>query len=111
MRKLLQRWKERQSNNGSSLVMVISIVAIIGILAFSLLTVTLITYKMKNTNMNSKRNFYDAEKVLDDISLGLQADISKAAGEAYAWTLENFSGDSTTEEIRRSNYVNKFYDD
>lgn len=110
MRKLLQRWKERQSNNGSSLVMVISIVAIIGILAFSLLTVTLITYKMKNTNMNSKKNFYDAEKVMDDISLGLQADISKAAGEAYAWTLENFSGDSTTEEIRRSNYVNKFYD-
>lgn len=110
MRKLLQRYRDQQSNKGSSLVMVVSIVAIIGILAFSLLTISLITYKMKATNMNSKRNFYDAEKVMDDISLGLQEDISKAAGDAYAWTLENFSANNATEEVRRSNYVNKFYD-
>lgn len=111
MRRFLQRWKERQSNKGSSLVMVISIVSIIGILAFSLLTVSLITYRMKNTNMNSKKNFYDAEKVMDDISLGLQNDISEAAGEAYAWTLKNFSVGSVEEGVRRSNYVNKFYDE
>lgn len=111
MRKFLQRWKEQQSNKGSSLVMVVSIVAIVGILAFSLLTISLITYKMKATNMNSKKNFYDAEKVMDDISLGLQEDISKAAGEAYAWTLTNFSANGATEDVRRSNYVNKFHEE
>ena len=111
MRKLLQRYQERQSNKGSSLVMVVAIVAIIGILAFSLLTISLVTYRMKATNVKSKRNFYDAEKIMDDITLGLQQDISDAAGSAYAWTLENFSASNATEEIKRSNYVNKFYDE
>lgn len=88
--------------------MVVSIVAIIGILAFTLLTVSLITYRMKNTNMNSKKNFYSAEQVLDDISVGLQQDISEASGEAYVWTLEHFSDNNASEEDRRRNYVNKF---
>ncbi|MGN0416142.1 MAG: hypothetical protein ACI4FX_11735 [Agathobacter sp.] len=88
--------------------MVISIVAIIGILAFTLLTVSLITYRMKVTNMNSKKNFYSAEQVVDDISLGLQQDISSAAGEAYTWTLEHFS--TSDAGTRKYNYVNKFQD-
>lgn len=108
MRKFLQRWKEQQSNRGSSLVLTMSIVSIIGILTFTLLTISLITYKMKNTNMNSKKNFYDAEKIMDDISLGLQEDISAAAGEAYTYTLTNFSANSADESKRRSNYVGKF---
>ncbi|MCI7321831.1 MAG: 3,4-dihydroxy-2-butanone-4-phosphate synthase [Lachnospiraceae bacterium] len=89
--------------------MVISIVAIIGILAFTLLTVTLITFQMKNTNMNSKKNFYSAEQVLDDISVGLQHDVSTAVGKAYAYTLENFS--NVNEATRKTNYINKFQEE
>lgn len=109
MRDFLRRWKERKSNKGSSLVMVISIVAIIGIMAFTLLTVSLMTFQMKNTNMNSKKNFYSAEQVIDDISVGLQHDVSTAVGKAYAYTLENFS--NVDETTRKNNYVSKFQEE
>ena len=86
MKKFLQRLKERKCNRGSALVMVISVVAIIGILAAALLSVSLLTYRMKNTYKNSTRNFYDAESVLDDINVGLQEDVSIATGIAYTYT-------------------------
>lgn len=109
MRDFLQRWKERKSNKGSSLVMVISIVAVIGVMAITLLTVSLMTFQMKNTNMNSKKNFYSAEQVIDDISVGLQHDVSTAVGKAYVYTLENFS--NVDETTRKNNYVMKFQEE
>ena len=106
MRDFLRRWKEQKSNKGSSLVMVMAIVAIVGVLAFTLLTVSLITYRMKNTNMNSKKNFYDAEKVLDNISIGLQHDISDCMSAAYVKTMQSAKGqtnDEMTMDFKSSN--------
>lgn len=94
--------------------MVVSIVAIVGVLAFTLLTVSLITYRMKNTNMRTKDNFYSAESVIENISLGLQKDISDASAAAYAWTLEHFSAndaDAGAEYTRKKGYVSKFQDE
>lgn len=106
MKKFLQRLKERKCNRGSALVMVISVVAIIGILAAALLSVSLLTYRMKNTYKNSTRNFYDAESVLDDINVGLQEDVSIATGIAYTYTLENYS--NASEDVRKQNYLERY---
>lgn len=107
MKKFLQRWKERKQNNrGASLVLVVSIVAIIGFLIVALLSITLMTFKMKHTYLNSQKNFYSAESVVDDINIGLQKVVSDAAGTAYAWTLENYS--TATEAERKAGYLSKF---
>jgi hypothetical protein len=93
----LQQLKERKSNNkGSALVMVVCIMAIVSVLAVALMLVSLITYKMKITYSHSQNNFYDAEAVMDDINVGLQHKLSDAAGAAYAYTLENYSGGDAT---------------
>ncbi|MCM1282451.1 MAG: hypothetical protein NC180_08095 [Muribaculaceae bacterium] len=105
-----QRWKERKSNNrGSSLALVITIMAIVGILAAVLLSVSLATFRMKQTYMGSQKNFYDAESVMDDIRVGLQQYVADAAGAAYTWTLENYS--NSNENQRKTNYLLKFQEE
>lgn len=107
MENYLRKWKvQKQNNKGSALPMVVIVIAIIGTLAMVLLSVTYLTYKMKITYQNSQKNFYDAESVLDDINVGLQQKVSDAAGQAYAWTLENYSG--ATDAVRSANYTSKF---
>lgn len=108
----LRRWKERKwnrihiDNRGSSLALVMTIMAVVGILGAVLLSVTLVTFRMKETYMASQKNFYDAESVMDAIYVGLQQDVAAAAGNAYSWTLQNYS--DADEEARRANYVERF---
>ena len=102
-----QRLKERKWNNkGSSLALVITIMSIVGILGVVLLSVSLMTFRMKNTYMNSQKNFYDAERVMDTIQLGLQQDVAEAAGTAYAYTLENYA--DVDEDVRKQKYIDTF---
>lgn len=115
MQKLLQQWKEQKlnkenrdknKNRGSAMVLVVSTVAIIGVFAITLLAITLMTLRMKVTQMRSQENFYDAERVLDDITLGLQKRVSDAAGAAYTYTMERYSSSSAA--IRQSNFQTMF---
>lgn len=108
----LQRWKEQKLNRkkgnskGSAMVLVISTIAVIGVLVVTLLSVTLMTLRMKVTQMRSQENFYDAESVLDDINVGLQKRIADAAGTAYTFTLEHYSGANA--QTRQSNFMTMF---
>ena len=107
-----RHWKERKwnrffkDNRGSSLALVMTIMAVVGILGAVLLSVSLVTFRMKETYMASQKNFYDAESVMDAIYVGLQQDVAAAAGNAYSWTLQNYS--DADEETRRANYIDRF---
>ena len=70
--------KLKKDNRGVSLVMVIAAIALVTVLVTVALTMGLWNYQMKATNRISKNNFYDAERVLDEIRLGLQSDVSDA---------------------------------
>lgn len=77
----LRNWKEQKQNNrGSSIILVLAVIAIVGILAAVLLSVSLMNYRMKVVNLHSQKNFYDAETVLNEIKTGLEDDVSYAAG-------------------------------
>lgn len=107
-----RHWKERKlnkirnDNRGSSLALVMTIMAVVGILGAVLLSVSLVTFRMKETYMESQGNFYDAESVMDAIYVGLQQDVAEAAGKAYSWTLQNYS--DADEDTRRANYIGRF---
>ena len=106
----LQHSKEpkcsEKNNKGSSLVLVISVMAIIGIMAIVLLSVSLVNFRMKHVNLQAQENFYDAESVLDEIRSGLAVDVSKSVGAAYQTTLENYS--ENYESLRKSLYFTTF---
>lgn len=98
--------ERKQNNRGSSLALVISVMAIIGLMGTILLTVSLMNYRMKEVNLHSQKNFYSAENVMDEIRAGLGGDISTAVGEAYRKTLEQYG--KYDETGRKTIYVSTF---
>lgn len=107
----LRNWKEQKQNNkGSSIILVLAVIAIVGILAAILLSVSLMNYRMKVVNLHSQKNFYDAETVLNEIKTGLEDDVSYAAGKAWAKVLTDQYDKKTKEEREtayRTNYEEK----
>lgn len=99
----------KKDDRGVSLVMVISTITIVTLLVTVALVAGLFNYQMKVTNQGSKENFYDAEKVLDEIRLGLQQDVSDAMSQAYVETVNGYSDQSTkiSTSIFNDLYVNK----
>jgi len=100
--------KLKENNKGISLVMVIAAIALVTILVTVALTIGLYNYQMKVTNSQSKNNFYDAEKVLDEIRLGLQSDVSDAMSEAYVSTMAKYSDTSDQNATRTDEFNNEY---
>ena len=81
----------RKSNNeGYTLVLVIIIVALISIMATTVLAVTSVNIRMKAIQKQSLDNFYNAEMAMDEIKVGLQNDVANASKSAYLKTIEQF---------------------
>ena len=68
------------NNHGSTLLVAVSLIAV---LATVLMSMSYMNYNMKVTELNSKKNFYNAEIVLDQINVGLQKEISDSLEDAY----------------------------
>ena len=98
--------EQRQNKRGSSIVLVVGALAVVGTFAVILLSLSLLNYRMKHVNLQAQDNFYDAEKVLDEIRAGLAVDVADAAGAAYQETLEKYSKLSVDE--RKEHYAQTF---
>lgn len=89
--------QSQKNNDGASLVNVLLIASIAVILVSAILVVVLYNYYMKNQNIKSQQNFYDAETAMEEIRMGLSVDVSRAAATAYGDTLSRY-GDLSQEE-------------
>lgn len=98
--------EQRQNNRGSSIVLVVGALAVVGTFAVILLSLSLMNYRMKHVNLQAQDNFYDAEKVLDEIRAGLAVDVADAAGAAYQETLEKYS--TLSVDDRKKHYAKTF---
>lgn len=83
-------WNQRRRNRGSSIVIVIIAMAMIGILATTLLWMSYINYMIKVNDLRNKNSFYSAETVMEQMMAGLQNTASKAVAEAYDEVLANW---------------------
>ena len=72
-----------------------------------IMTLSLTNYQMKVMERNSKKTFYSAETVLDQISAGLQGEISTALNRAYVEVMQRYSmEDQATREYNfKYNYI------
>lgn len=96
--------KFHKDNGGYAIVVVLVSIAFAMILLGILTSISIMNYKMKITDYQAKDNFYDAEKVLDEIMVGVQTVVSDAAGEAYVDALQTYQLNGITEEQR----INEF---
>lgn len=99
---------KKLNKKGSGMATVIVAIALISILASTLMSVTFINYKMKVTNMNTKKTFYSAETALDEVNMGLQDIVSAAVTEAYLFVVSNYSQYDADE--KNDKLENLYYD-
>lgn len=101
MRQLYKRTKKRRDDRGSAIVIVIIAMAMIGILATTMLWMAYMNYMIKVADIRNKNSFYTAEEVVEQVMSGLRRESAEAVGTAYRDVLANW--DNLTSEEARSN--------
>lgn len=105
-KKQLKRRKFIWDNQGSTMVIVLVAIALISVLASVLMAMSYMNYSMKVTELNSKKNMYTAETILDQINVGLQNEISESVEDAYIRSMQRYTLDDDT--LRNSNFANYY---
>lgn len=109
MAALMGRAKKKLNNRGSAIVIVIIAMAMIGILATTLLWMAYMNYMIKVADIRNKNSFYTAEEVVEQIMSGLRRESAEAVGVAYRDVLSNW--DNLKSEAERSNVFMTTYMD
>lgn len=106
-------FRKRRDDSGSAIVIVIIAMAMIGIMATTLLWMAYMNYMIKLADIRNKNSFYSAEEVVEQVMSGLRRESAEAVGIAYREVLANW--DNLGTESNRSNvftttYLNTLYD-
>lgn len=101
MAQLVRLAKKRRDNRGSAIVIVIIAMAMIGILATTMLWMAYMNYMIKVADIRNKNSFYTAEEVVEQVMSGLRRESAEAVGIAYRDVLANW--DNLDSEAARSN--------
>lgn len=86
-----KRWTQRRDDRGASLIAVLVTIAVVGIMGTVISQLTIANLQLKETERQSKKNFYDAEQVMDDLVVGLNTIASGAMEEAYTNMLSKYN--------------------
>lgn len=98
--------EQKQNNRGATLVLVIAAMGLIGILVAVILSMSLMNFQMKQTNLKSQKVFYTAETALDEIRTGLVQNVSDASAIAYTDTMVKYN--ALTKEERMEQFQSEF---
>ncbi len=93
MKKLLKSL--RKNNKGSSLVVAIVAAGFVGILATVIVSSAMTNYQLNVMDNNSKKTFYSAESVLDEIYAGVGMDCYNSLADSYTYTVSNLLTQTT----------------
>lgn len=86
-------------NRGSSLIMALVVVSFIAVIAMTVMTISLSSYKVKAMEAKTKNAFYNADMAVDEIYAGLAADAYGELAKSYDYVVGNLleiDGDSIT---------------
>lgn len=89
------RWSLKGQNKGASLLAVLVALIFVGILGIIITNITITNIRMREIEQSSKKNFYSAEEVLDDLTVGLNEKASYAMQKAYADIMANYHSSMT----------------
>ena len=107
-RRLLFGKKNKRDDKGSAIVIVIIAMALIGILASTILWASYLNYRIKVNDMKVKNSFYSAETVVEQILAGVKKNIVSASiNEAYQEVLSNWDA-LGTDENRQSYFITAY---
>lgn len=110
MRKSVNKMTKRMklNNAGSALVSVIVVIALLTMIATTMLYITGMNYQMKQTDYLNKKSFYKAEEALDALNAVLVEDMSEAFEEAYTEVMVQYA--SLEDDTRQAAFNGVFLD-
>lgn len=80
----------KNDNRGASLLAVIMVLVVVTAIGVVITRVTITNIQMKEVERATKKNFYNAESVMDAVYAGAGEKASTAMGDAYQHVLENY---------------------
>lgn len=99
----------RRNNRGSAIVLVIIAMAMIGILASTILWSAYMNYMIKAADVRNKNSFYSSETVMEQIMAGMQHEASAAISLSYQEVMKNWNNDEN-ESTRFATFTTSFLD-
>lgn len=78
-----------KENKGSSLIMALVVVSFIAVIAMTITTISLSSYKIKAMEAKTKNAFYNADMAVDEIYAGLASDAYNELAESYDYVVSN----------------------
>ncbi|MCM1121039.1 MAG: hypothetical protein NC416_00500 [Eubacterium sp.] len=105
--KLLFGRRNKRDDRGSAIVIVIIAMALIGILATTILWASYLNYRIKINDLKVKNSFYSAETIIEQIQAGVKKNVSEAISEAYQEVVSNW--DALGTDANRESYFMTAY--
>lgn len=96
----------KQNNEGAAIVIVIVAMAFVGVLASTIMWMSLVNFRMKVTDRKIKESFYSAETVFEQMSVGLQNLAAESADAAYSFIMQNYA--NFPEDKRNSEFQKEY---
>ena len=107
-RKMLFGKMNKRDDRGSAIVIVIIAMALIGILATTILWASYLNYRIKVNDLKVKNSFYSAETVIEQITAGVKKNVvSASVNEAYQEVVSNWDA-LGTDDNRESYFITAY---
>lgn len=85
-----EKWRKLYKDRGSAMVTVIVVAGFLSVIATTLLYVTAMNYRIKNTAYKNTINFYDAETALEEVRGRVARDFTVACQRSYGKVMSQY---------------------
>ncbi len=99
-----------KDDRGASLLAVLIIMVVVSAIAVVITKITIVNIQMKEVERGTKKNFYSADAIMDDLRTGAREQAETALENAYVDVLQHYvdytSGGKNAQDVFKQNYMN-----
>lgn len=99
-----------KDDRGASLLAVLILMVVVSAIAVVITKITIVNIQMKEVERGTKRNFYSADAIMDDLRTGAREQAETALENAYVDVLQHYvdytSGGKNAQDVFKQNYMN-----
>lgn len=99
-----------KDDRGASLLAVLILMVVVSAIAVVITKITIVNIQMKEVERGTKKNFYSADAIMDDLRTGAREQAETALENAYADVLQHYvdytSGGKNVQDVFKQNYMN-----
>lgn len=99
-----------KDDRGASLLAVLILMVVVSAIAVVITKITIVNIQMKEVERGTKKNFYSADAIMDDLRTGAREQAETALENAYADVLQHYvdytSGGKNAQDVFKQKYMN-----